>query len=160
MDHQPQNIRHPSQLAALTVWRLMPSLAPGRVLIDPEAAPADRVRSWERELNHLQTACGCEQGAIGLFVGLIGYMFFLLVRSGGWGNPGREEFWIGLGVVVVTTSVAKLLGLWSAQRRLDRVIKEIQSEWKPNNSVGPYSQSEGVHGPDLRIRSTPCCGGR
>jgi hypothetical protein len=159
MGHQPQNIRHPSQLAALTVWRLMPSLGPGRVLIDAEAASADRVRSWERQLSRLQTACGCEQGALGLLVGVIGYMLFLLLRSGGWGHPARKEFLIGLGVVVATTCVGKLLGLWLAQRRLDRVIKEIQSQWKPHDSVDPDSRYAGVKGPDSRIGSTPCCGG-
>ena len=160
MGNQPQDIRHPSELATLSVWRLIPSLAPSRVLISADAASADRVRSWERQLSRLQTACGCDQGALGLLVGATGYMAFLFLRSGGWGHPGRKEFWIGFGVVIATTSLGKLLGLWLAQRRLDRVIREIQSQWKRHDPVDPHSRYVGgKRRPDSRIGSTRCCGG-
>src|SRR5438045_2773526 len=131
VDNRLEHIRHPSQLSAPSMWRMIWRRIPPRLLIEAEGTSAERVLTWESQLSHLQSACGCEQGAVGLIVGLGTCLLFLLLRSGGWGHPGRREFWIGLGVVTSTTSVGKLIGLLLAQRKLKRVIKEIQTHWKP-----------------------------
>jgi hypothetical protein len=140
------------------VWRIIPSRTPNRVLIEAEGASAERVRSWEKQLSHLQNVCGCEQGALGLITGAVGYVLYLFLRSGGWGHPGRNEFWVGLGVVVATTSIGKLLGLLVAQRRLKRVIKEIQSQWKPRYLQDQDSGYVGGTRTDSRVWPTRCCG--
>lgn len=162
MDLQPQHIRHPSQLADLTVWRIIASRVPHPVLIEAEGASAERVLSWGRELSQLQSACGCEQGAFGLLAGVVGYALFLLFGAGGFGHLGRKEIWVGLGVIAVTTSVGKLFGLLAAQRRLKRVIKEIQSQWKPRDLVDQDygSVDVGMKRTDGRVWPTHCCGGR
>ena len=160
MGHRLQHIRHPSQLSALSVWRMIRWQAPDRVLIEAEDTPAERTRLWEKQLGHLQSACGCEQGAAGLIVGAIGYALFLFLRPGGWGHPGRREFWIGLAVLMTTTSVGKFLGLLLAQRRLKRVIGEIQTHWKPRPLQAPQSEATGLRQTDGRVRQTRCCGGR
>jgi hypothetical protein len=162
MDRGLQHIRHPSQLSAVSLWRMIWRRTPPRVLIEAEGAGASaaRVRAWESQLSRLQSACGCEQGATGLIAGLGVYLLFLLLRSGGWGHPGRREFWIGLGVITSTTSVGKLLGLLLAQRRLKRLIKEIQTHWKPQPLQDQGSGDAGMRWTGPRAGSTRCCGGR
>jgi hypothetical protein len=155
---QIQSIRSPSQLSALTVWRIIPSRAPNQVLIEAEGASTERVRSWERQLNHLHNACGCEQGSLGLIAGVVGYVLYLFLRSGGWGQPGQSEFWVGLGCVVATTSTGKLLGLLAAQRRLKRVIKEIQSQWKTRYLLDENSGYVEGRRTYSRVWATRCCG--
>lgn len=160
MGGQVQRIRHPSQLAALRAWHLFPPRSRDRLAIDAQGSSAEHIRSWERQLNGLRSACGCEQGALGLIVGLVGYGLFLLLRSGGWGHPGRKELWLGLGVVVATTSAGKLLGLVVAQLRLKRVIAEIQAQWRPQQGQdeGPArTEPKRSHG---QVRATRCCGDR
>ena len=160
MGHQLHHVQHPSQLSALTVWRTIPWHAPDRVVIEAEGALADRARSWEKQLSNLQSACGCEQGAAGLIVGAVGFAVYLLLRTGGWGHPGRREFWIGLGVMVATTSAGKFFGLLRAQRRLKQVIREIQTHWKPPVPQLQYSGAPGIRRTDARVGPTRCCGGR
>lgn len=135
MSNPIQRIQDPSQLESLTVWRLKPPRPPTGVHVEAEGPSPERVRSWNRRLTELQAACGCEQGALGLLAGLLGYLAFLFLRPGGWNDPGWHEFWVGAGVVTVTTSVGKFLGLAAAQRELNRLIKEIRSEWPPRPSA-------------------------
>jgi hypothetical protein len=160
MDHELQYIRHPSQLSAASMWLMIRRRTSRRVLIEAEGASAETVRTWESQLSRLQSACGCEQGAAGLIVGLSGYVFFLLLRPGGWGNPGWSEFWVGLGVITGTTSIGKLLGLMWAQWKLKRVIKEIQSHWKARPLDDQGVGGMGVERTDGRVWPTRCCGGR
>ena len=131
MSREVQSIRHPSQLESLTVWRLKPPRDPPGIHVEAEGPSPERVRSWNRQLTALQAACGCEEGGFGLLAGLLGYLAFLFLRPGGWDHPGWREFWIGMAVITVTTSLGKLVGLLSAQRKLDRLLREIRSEWKP-----------------------------
>ena len=60
--------------------------------------------------------CGCEQGGIGLLLGVAGYLAFLFLRPGGWQDAGWREFWIGAGIVFLTTSLGKLVGIVLARR--------------------------------------------
>ncbi len=92
--------------------------------------------------------------------GVVVYALFLLLRPGGWGQLGRRELWLGLGVVAATTSAGKLLGLLMAQRRLKRVIREIQAQWRPpqdQDEAQAYTEERRTHG---QVRVTRCCGRR
>jgi hypothetical protein len=160
MDYGLQHIRHPSQLSAMSVWRMIWRRTPPRVQIEAEGASAERVRMWESQMSRLQGACGCEQGAIGLIGGLGVYLLFLLLRPGGWGHPGRREFWIGFGLIVGTTSVGKFLGLLLAQRKLKLVIKEIQTHWKSQPLQDQQSGNTGMRLTEPRMETTRCCGAR
>lgn len=160
MGTRVQRIQHPSQLTALTVWRLIPWFAPSRVEIDAQRLSAERVHAWEKELRTLQSACGCDQGAVAMMVGVVSYALYLVLRSGGWGHPGRREFWIGVAVVAVTSSVGKFLGLWLAQRKLDLVIREIQSQWRPDSSPSDGSSYTARQRTESRTNKAGCCGGR
>jgi len=153
-----QSIRDPSQLAELTVWRIMPSRASKGVVLETEGASVESVREWERQLNYLQNACGCEQGAFGLIIGMIGYIVYLFLRDGGWGHPGKHEFWVGLAVIVFSASVGKLLGLSLAQRRLTQVIREIQSQWKHRRILDQDWGSMDLRRMEVVVWATHCCG--
>jgi hypothetical protein len=150
-------IDHPSQLAALARWRLAPPRTREPVHLEARSASPERVRSWEAQLTRHQSPCGCDQGALGLVVGVVGYLLFLVLRPGGWGDPGWHEFLLGCAVALVTTSVGKLIGVLAARHKLRRVIREIQSEWKPprppERSFAPVD--EGGARP-----ATRCCGDR
>jgi hypothetical protein len=159
VDHMIRRIQHPSQLTALAGWRIIPSRTPDRFILEVEGPPEELVIAWERQLSQLRNACGCEQGALGLITGAVGYVLYLFLRSGGWGHPGWKDLWVGLGVLVVTTSVAKFLGLLVAQRKLKRLIKEIQARWKPRPFEEQDSRSGGVRRRDTPVWRTRCCGG-
>jgi hypothetical protein len=45
-----------------------------------------------------------------------GYLTFLFLRPGGWQDAGWREFWIGAGIVFLTTSLGKLIGIVLARR--------------------------------------------
>ena len=154
-----RRISHPSQLAALAGWQFNPSHARERVQLETQAASPEKVRSWEAQLTRHQSPCGCEQGGVGLLVGIVGTLLFLLLRPGGWGDPGWPEFFAGLGVVLVTTSAGKAVGILVARYRLQRVTREIQSEWKPQRPTGrdfgPVSITKSSARPLTR-----CCGNR
>lgn len=159
MDEPAERVQHAAELSKLTVWRIFPWNAPKRVVIDADAELAEQARSWERQLSRLQSSCGCEQGAAGLMVGAVGYLLFLLLRPGGWGHPGRREFWIGFGVLVVTTSAGKFLGLLRAQRRLRRVIGEIQRHWVARPALH-HSTTTAINPITSQVGQKRCCGER
>lgn len=159
MGDQFQHIRDPSDLETLSVWRLVPSRMPPPIVLGREGAPAWQIRRWEDDLRRLQTACGCEQGAAGLIAGIAAYLFYLLLRPGGWGDPGTRELWIGLGVVVATSSAGKLVGLLAAHRRLKRAVREIQSHWRLPAGAQPVSDATAVEAErDEPVPAPRCCG--
>lgn len=158
MDDRFHRVRDPSQLAHLSVRRLMSWRAPARIAIEAAGTPLERVRSWEQRLGRLQSACGCEQGAIGMVVGLLGYLGYLLLRPGGWGAPGSAELWTGFAVLCVTTSAGKAIGLQRAQRRLQQAAREIRAQWTTQTEqvIGPArGSSRGSRGV---VHRTACCG--
>jgi len=159
MGERVQRIRDPSQLGALKAWRLMPSRRYGSIVIETEVLSPEKKRWWEAQLGQLQTACGCEQGAFGLVAGVGAYLLYLLSRSGGWGDPGRRELWIGLGVAAATTSAGKLAGLLMARHKLERVIVDIQSEWNSRRGPDLVAAQAQASRPQNRVWPTRCCGG-
>ena len=88
-------------------------------------------------------------------MGSIGYLLYLLLRPGGWGHPVSREFWIGCGVVLITTSLGKAIGVLAARRKLRQIIREIQAEWKPQR---PQERDSGTVGPVSMNLPRPCCG--
>ncbi|HEU4730019.1 MAG TPA: hypothetical protein VFT22_19110 [Kofleriaceae bacterium] len=153
----PIEIRDPSQLGSLlSSWRLTPPRRPREIHIAADDAARAHVRAWEQQLSRLHSSCGCDQGAAGLLVGGIGYLLFMLVRRGGWASPGWHDLWVACGVMLVTTSMGKLIGIVSARRRLRRLVEHIQAEWKPQR---PQPRDHGpVTAPVPRL-SRGCCGG-
>jgi hypothetical protein len=154
---KPLRIREPSQLSTLAVRRLFSRRAPGRIAIEAAGTPADRVLAWEQRLARLQGACGCQQGGVGLLVGLAGSLLYLLLRTGGWDDPGSQELWIGVGVLCVTSTLGKVIGLRLAQRELRRAAMEVRAQWLAQGESRPTRQRPGpaFH---ARPNASSCCG--
>lgn len=149
-------IQHPSGLNALASWRIKPARRPAQVDLQVEGMSPRRVETWERQLTRLQSPCGCDQGAAGLLLGAIGYPLYLALRPGGWGHPASHELWIGVCVIFLTTSLGKAMGILMARRRLRRVIREIQTEWKPQ----PVPERDFRSARSVQMQSqSSCCGG-
>jgi hypothetical protein len=158
MNDQLHRVQHPSQLSTLAGWRAISWRAPQRVVLEAEGAFADRARLWEKQLDNLRSVCGCEQGAAGLIVGVVGFTLYLLLRAGGWGRPGHREFWIGLGVMVATSSVGKFAGLLWTHVKGKQVIREIQTDWKPALPQLRYSGAIGRRQTDASVGPIRCGG--
>jgi len=124
--------------------------------LESAGSPMEQVRYWERELNRLHAPCGCEQGAGGLLIGIVGYLLYLWLRPGGWGNPGSHELWIGCGVVIITTSLGKAAGILMARRKLRRLIQQIRAEGKLQR---PPEHNYPDSGPVRTNQPSRCCGG-
>ena len=150
-----KKIQDPSELGALDSWRFVPPRETTQLQLDANSSTAEQLRLWERELTRLQSPCGCEEGARGLLVGVVGYLLYLVLRPGGWGNPGWRELWIGCGVVFVTASVGKVLGIVMGRRKLRRLIRQVRAEWTPPR---PPEHNSEVTLPRTMRQSRPCCG--
>jgi hypothetical protein len=148
-------ITDPSELDSLDSWRVGPPAQTTQLQLKVNGAAAEKVRAWERQLTRHQSPCGCEQGAVGLLVGVVGYLFYLVLRPGGWAHAGWRELWTGCVVVGITASVGKLLGILLGRRKLRRLIREIRAEWKPPN---PPAHSYEGSPPIIARTSRGCCG--
>lgn len=99
----------------------------GRRLLRLVAAP-ERARAWERRLNSLQRACGCEAAGIGLAIGAV------VAVVSWWASDADIATGVAVArsaaLVFVAATVGKLIGLWRAERRLQRLIAEIPAEWQ------------------------------
>lgn len=160
MADELHHIQEPSQLDRLSVRRLLSWRAPPRIVIDAGGTPQARVQEWERGLSHLLSACGCEQGGAGLILGMVGYLLFLLLRPGGWGDPGSAELWVGAATLTVTSTAGKVIGLRLAQRELKRTVREIRAQWVTQKIGGNPPPRGAPHRTASTIHKTPgCCGG-
>lgn len=120
--------------------------------------PAERARAWERRLSRLQGACGCEEGGIGLLVGVAGYLLYLTLRPGGWSPLDNFDLWAGLAVLFIGTSAGKLLGLRIAQRELQNAAWEIRAQWAARQSKDGPGLTEAAQNFRHGIRASTCCG--
>ncbi len=130
MKRDTQIIRHPSQLMGLKVWNALQVRSFGQIKIEAEQVPKEEILVWEKSLNRLYFACGCDKAAVGLLLGVVACVIWFSMRPGGLTIPGWSGLWIGVVVVIFTTGIGKMIGLWIAQRRLTRLIKQIESDWK------------------------------
>jgi hypothetical protein len=124
-----QRIRDPSQLAGLSVRRLLSWRAPGPVVIEAAGTPLARVHEWERRLSQRLGACGCEHGGMGLLLGLALCLVYWLLRPGDWGEVAAHEWWAALALLSVASTAGKVMGLRVAQRELQRTAREIRAQW-------------------------------
>lgn len=129
MKRQAQVITHPSQLNSLSVLRGFGPQGSGRLKIQDDSLNEDTARTWETHLNRLYFACGCDKGAIGMLLGLVGYPVWLAVQPDGLASLGWNGLWLGLAVVAVTTALGKLVGLVGAQREFKEAVRQVQKEW-------------------------------
>ncbi len=123
-------ICHPSQLNSLSTLPLLHRTGLGRIVLDDSFQHANKAQ-WEREINKRYYACGCDQGAKSLILGL------LLFGIGGWFGYIKYEWLLShvlilfFGGSIVMAIIGKLIGLIHANMELRRVLREVQSVWKP-----------------------------
>lgn len=123
-------IRHPAELAALSVFPLMHPRPRGTIKIESEALADDRRSAWEKRLNHAYRACGCGEASLGTVTGLIfaGVWIGLRISDGSGFDTGSGL--ILAGSAIVGTAFGKVVGLLRAEARLRHLVKEIKAEWK------------------------------
>lgn len=141
MPRAPTLIRHPDDLDRLSLIPGIRSPGAGRIwLADADGLDPALGESYQRRLNRLYFACGCDRAALGLAGATLGYGAWLAAgyaqgRAFGWG-----DLWVGLAVVVAATFVGKLIGLSLKNRELKATIAELKRAWKaPPRPAGAAS---------------------
>jgi len=124
-------VRHPEQLAALSVWRTVRPRRIGRVSFeDQDLAPEIR-EEWARRLNRRLAACGCDIAALGLSLGILSLAAYFGVRPGSFSSVAAADLVWGFAWVFASTSIGKIVGLSLADRRLRADVAEMSAIWKP-----------------------------
>jgi len=134
-------IEYPSQLKSLSLFPGMRTPGTGRIEIADPRLPPETRRAWEQRLNRLYFACGCDKAALGLAVGVLGYLAWMGLRASGFTDAGWHDLWQGVVLVVVATGIGKFAGLAAAQRRLRDDVRMISDEWK----VEPFPVTEPIN---------------
>jgi hypothetical protein len=129
MPRKPIVIDHPSQLDQLSAWPWGRVRGTGKVNIQTSAVSEETRENWQDRLNRLQHACGCDKAALGMTLGVVGYLAWLGLDSG-FRNLSLNHLWYGLAAVVLTTGIGKLVGLYSASKKLEATIAEIKDGWR------------------------------
>jgi hypothetical protein len=130
MKRSAKLIRHPSQLSSLSLFPGLRTPGLGRISLQDDQIDPETRRVWEQQVNHYYFACGCDKAALGLVLGVVGYLIWLSLHPGGWVTLGWSDLWVGLAVVIGATVLGKTFGLWMAQRKLNTLVTDIQSKWK------------------------------
>lgn len=123
-----QRISHPDELAGLTVlpWKRVPNR--GQISIEDQSVGEETRKQWEARLNRLYFACGCPQGATGTLIALGMFVAVMLTIRPDIGAIGILA--TGGATTIVGGSLGKIVGLRSAERRLQVEIRDIREEWK------------------------------
>jgi hypothetical protein len=118
-------LSEPSELGGLSTLR---SRGRRRIRLSGRLAGHERSAEWERDLNRHYLACGCDAGARGTFIGLIGATLLAIdALMRGWlGWTGLVL--LSLALIVAASGLGKLVGLLQANRRLKQLIHQIQQQ--------------------------------
>lgn len=123
-------IYHPSQLNSLSTLPFTHHKGRGKIVINDSFKHANK-EQLEHDLNKNYYACGCNQGAKALLIGLL--VFGLAGLYGfytyEW-SVTKSLTWC-FGGAILMSIVGKLIGLVQANGKLKKIIREIQSVWKP-----------------------------
>jgi hypothetical protein len=124
---------HPSQLKMLSVLPFLRTGGMGKLRLGGSIAEHSDIKRWEKELNQYFYACGCDESAksliIGLFTGSMwgGYNYFQ--GTWGWGATIIAPISIAVGGAII----GKFFGLFIANEKLKNTIGEIQEQWQPED---------------------------
>lgn len=94
----------------------------GKFKVQIDQLDAEENSRYEKKLNDLYNACGCELGAVFCFVSMIGYITFSVLTSYATG-------WIllrdGLIVLFFSALMGKITGIVLAKFRLKKMVREL-----------------------------------
>lgn len=123
-------VYHPSQLNSLSTMPWAHGNGIGKIVLD-ESFQHPKKEQLEMELNKAYYACGCDQGAKALILGLL---LFAVIGGAGhfyaaWSLSKIISTLLGGSIVMAISG--KFIGLMIANKRLKHTRREIQSNWKP-----------------------------
>ena len=141
MKRRKQSISHPYQLNRLSVLPVLRTPGKGTITIEDDTIDSKTRTEWESELNKYYFACGCDKAAIGLLIGIVSIILWHVVFPEGQEVSLISKILISAGIIFVFTGIGKSIGLFLIQRKLDNLIKQIQSKWeKPLEPISePWS---------------------
>lgn len=97
-----------------------------RVLIRTSVVPAEQALRWEARLESLRSECGCRTGRVAVLVfSLILLLFALADQSAPAPGALLLRTLGGIAAVIIVGILGKLLGLYRARRRYDRLCHEL-----------------------------------
>lgn len=100
-------------------------LSSRRICLELESLDARQVRYFERRLNQLAAACGCESGATFAVIALAGYIGYVLLTTGWHPRWSVSSGAWGVAVFLVGAVLGKLVGLVRARARLVRELEHL-----------------------------------
>jgi hypothetical protein len=117
----------PSSLALLLGRPLIHSKAHVSVHVTAPELSASEVREWERGLDRLYNACGCEASTFVLLVSIPLLALLFLAAPGGISLFSPVGMSLALAMPIGGALVGKFAGLLWARMRLRRSIEELRS---------------------------------
>ena len=86
-------------------------------------------KRWESKINTYYSACGCEEGSVSIFVGVLLYVVYLILRNAD--SPiGWTDLLSVFVLVLLSGAVGKLYGLYHGKvqlnKTIDMMVKSIQ----------------------------------
>jgi len=127
----------PHELGELSTLPFLRSRGRGRIRLTGRLAADQNSAQWEHDLNRLYFACGCDTGAKGTLIGFLGAVLLTIVsqRRGwfGWSSL----ILLSLALIIVASVIGKLIGVFQANSRLKRLIRQIQQQMLPERAAAP-----------------------
>jgi hypothetical protein len=122
-------IRDPRELDGLRVLPGLRTPGLGRIHLAPaEGLDADAKGDFERRLNKLYFACGCDAAALFVALGFLVYLGW--IGFGDSDRSGLRPWALGLFVVVIAAALGKFVGRLRADREFRQTVAELKRAWK------------------------------
>ena len=122
MDIQINNIEELQNLKSTVKPRILPS--GGKVRLNIAGFTEKHRTRWENKINTYYAACGCEEGSVSIFVGVLLYVVYLLLR-----NANSHITWVDLVsvfvLVIVSGAFGKVYGLYQGKVQLNKTIDSL-----------------------------------
>jgi hypothetical protein len=130
-------IEHPSDLNYLTAFGFLKRRGLGKIQLSSETFEHSQKEEFEENINKNYYACGCDTGAKGLILTLIGGILYS-VWTYKYSDTTTTILVLNiLGAAVTGAVLGKLYGKFQANLRLKETIKIIQQHWKIGDNPTP-----------------------
>lgn len=96
-----------------------------RIILQFDNLAKEENEKWARKINLSYYSCGCSEGALFLFVGLIGYLVSLFVVF--WGAISYVHILGGLLFVFLFSGVGKYFGMLRGKIRFRYLVAELST---------------------------------
>jgi len=126
-------ITEPQQLNDIRIWPL-PFFRPDTTvrIVSRDVSP-DQKNAWEKQLNQHVIDCGCELAGMGVIMGVVAYLLWIIFGPTKLAALNLTHLWQGLAVAIIGLSFGKIWGLIRARMRLSEVVQNIQERWNQDS---------------------------